>query len=348
MGSSLNACSDYSLEDAVTWGYRLLLGREPESAEVVKMHASAHSSVGDIRAMFMKTEEFGNRAKADGIRAPDAQILAHFPPWTGDGEPGFCRDFLGVRTRVAYLPSDYARLSGAIEGPPGTERVRLHEIGEWIGTLRSVLEARSRNSLVVVELGAGWGPWLAAAAKAAERLGITNVSLAGVEGSSDHFRFMQQHFRDNGLDPDSHLLIHGVVGTEDGTAQFPTLADPSADWGAMANYDRQSNTPGYEQVRCVALTTLVNRLPPIDLIHCDIQGAEYEVLAAARPALAARVRRVIVGTHSRRIEADLLDLFADLGWQLEDEQVCQLVQPNGRGPLIAPRDGYQVWSNPSL
>jgi hypothetical protein len=131
--------------------------------------------------MFMRTDEFTGRAAADGVRTPNSEVLAHFPPWTGEGEPGVWFDFLGVKTRCKYRPDAYAVLSGKVEGPPGTERAAIHETAEWSGTLRSILEARGRGSLVVVELGAGWGPWLVGAAKAAERVGIRNVHLAGVE-----------------------------------------------------------------------------------------------------------------------------------------------------------------------
>ena len=336
-----------SLEDAVLWSYRLLLGREPETAQIVQTHAKAYRSVDEIRRIFIHSDEFAGRMTAEGARVPNSEVLVHFPPWTGQGEQDVWFDFLGVKTRCKYLPEAYAVLSGEVEGPPGTERIAVHETAEWIGTLRSVLEARARGSLVVVELGAGWGPWLVGAAKAAERVGIRNVLLAGVEGAQSHFDFMLQHFRDNGLDPNAHVLIRGVVGARDGTAHFPKLTAPSDEWGAIADY---SNSPAagtaFEEVRCVALTTLVDQLPPVDLIHCDLQGSEYDVLTAARATLSARVRRVVVGTHSRRIEADLLDFFAGLDWRLEDEGVCRLVQHGGRGALGLVRDGYQVWVNP--
>ena len=336
-----------SLEDAVLWSYRLLLGREPENAEIVQTHARAHRSVSEIRRMFMQTEEFAERAAADGGRVPNSEILVHFPPFTGQGEPDVWFDFLGVKTRCKYLPETYAVLSGQVEGPPGTEKAALHETAEWIGTLRSVLEARVRGSLVVVELGAGWGPWLVGAAKAAERIGIRDIRLAGVEGAQSHFDFMLEHFRDNGLDPNAHLLIHGVVGVRDGKARFPKLAEPSNEWGAIADFGkRPAADTAFEEVPCVALTTLLERLPPVDLIHCDVQGSEYDVLTAAQEALNARVRRVVVGTHSRRIEADLLDFFAAQDWRLEDEGVCRLIQHGGRGALGLVRDGYQVWANP--
>ena len=336
------------LEEAVRWAYRLLLDREPESAEVIQAHAKAHQSVAAIRRAFMLSNEFSKKAAADEVRLPGSEVLSHFPRWTGKGEPGFWYDFLGVKTRCEYFPDGREVLSGTVQGPPGTEQAPLHDVAEWIGTLRSVLEARTRGSLVVVELGAGWGPWLVDAAKAAERVGIRDVHLAGVEGAQSHFDFMLQHFRDNGLDPNAYLLICGVVGSEDGTARFPKLSNPRGEWGAKADYcaEAPSDEP-FEAVPCVALTTLLAQLPPVDLIHCDVQGAEHDVLTSARDALQSRVARVVVGTHSRRIEADLLEFFAALGWGLEAEGACRLDQPRGHGFLRLLRDGYQVWANPN-
>ena len=119
-----------SLEDAVLWSYRLLLGREPESVEALQRHVRGHHSVAEVRQTFMHSKEFAERAAEAGVRTPDSEVLRHFPPWTGAGEPGFWRDFLGVRTRCDYLPDTYGALSGAVEGPPGTERVGLHEVAE--------------------------------------------------------------------------------------------------------------------------------------------------------------------------------------------------------------------------
>ncbi len=63
-----------SLEDAVLWGYRLLLDREPENAEIVQTHARAYRSVREVRRMFMQSEEFAERAAADGGRVPNSEV----------------------------------------------------------------------------------------------------------------------------------------------------------------------------------------------------------------------------------------------------------------------------------
>lgn len=57
----------------------------------------------------------------------------------------------------------------------------------------------------------------------------------------------------------------------------------------------------------------VKRRPRVDILHSDIQGAESEVFHHAISLLNERVRRVVVGTHTRKIEGELMDLFSANG-----------------------------------
>lgn len=333
------------LIDAVLWSYRLFLKRNPESIAAMTQHAEGSASFEDIRQRFIQSPEFQSQIEAQRRGALDSTLLAAFPAYDGPGVEGFFIDFIGTRTRCSFLPDAYAGASGIVEGPPGTERYGLHELAEWEGTLRSVLEARDR--FVAVELGAGWGPWLVASAMAAARRGIRDVCLAGVEGASSHYAFMLQHFRDNGLDPAVHHLLHAVAGAHDGVARFPKLASPSVNWGAEASYGVEQLTEQFEEVSSVSVATLLTRLPPVDLLHCDVQGAEGDVLAAAAEVLAARVRRIVIGTHGRAIEERLMKCFGSGTWTLEHELPCRLVQ-DGSGALQLVADGVQVWRNNQL
>lgn len=298
-------------------------------------------------------------SKRRALRISGEEAFSHFPPYTGPGTPGSYTDFLGVRTNVEFQPG-VERWSGEVFGHPGeydgsTEVTNAWARTEWIGTLKSVLEAR--GSLTVFELGAGWGPWLVAAAAAARRKGISKVRLVGVEGSKEHVDYMRRHFLDNGIDPVDHHLFTGVVGTYDGTAKFPKLRSPSDDYGAQAEFgaeadpavlDDQRDCPKLafdelEEVPCIALNTLLRQYSAVDLIHCDIQGAEGTVLGASIEELTKRVRRIVVGTHSRHVEAQLLDLFVDAGWTLETEEPCCMTFAPGRKTLSV--DGVQVWRN---
>src|SRR3954447_10429695 len=132
----------------------------------------------------------------------DEAVLRSFPRYEGPAEPGFVIDFLGTRTRTAYIST--LPPEGHVEGYPLPGN--FHATGlEWAGVLRAVLDAGPE--VVAVELGAGWGPWLVAVAAAARVRGIRAVRLVGVEGSRHHVEYLRTHFADNGLDPAAHTIL---------------------------------------------------------------------------------------------------------------------------------------------
>jgi FkbM family methyltransferase len=303
----------------------------------------------------------------------DEAVIRAFPRYTGHGQPGFVTDFLGTRTRTGYIAT-LGHMDGATEDYPFP--VNFHATAmEWAGTLRSVLEAG--DELVVVELGAGWAPWLVSAARAAELRGVGRVRLVGVEGDAGHCAFMRTHFADNGLDPDAHALIEGVVGPSDGWAEFAVVSDPASAYGTVADYGPKAPPPAgglarrayrkakrlvkallgrpaappspikpTRRVRCYSLETLLQPFERVDLVHIDIQGSEAEVVPAAAAVLDAKVRRVVIGTHGRAIEQGLLDGMAARGWVLESDEGCRYVQA-GRA-MVLDLDGCQVWRNPAV
>jgi SAM-dependent methyltransferase len=52
-------------EDEVRWAYRMILGREPESDAVVQQHCASNTSLGELRAAFIASDEF--RASVKGM-----------------------------------------------------------------------------------------------------------------------------------------------------------------------------------------------------------------------------------------------------------------------------------------
>src|SRR5690606_10345049 len=80
-----------------------------------------------------------------------------------------------------------------------------------------------------------------------------------------------------------------------------------------------------------------------DFVHCDIQGDEVGVLSAGRRVLDRKVAWLVVGTHGRDLELELLRRFSERGWALEYEQPCRLAQKHG--PVVLVAGGVQVWSN---
>jgi FkbM family methyltransferase len=299
----------------------------------------------------------------------DEEVIRSFPCYRGPGTPAYYTDFLGTKTRASFI-SALPQEGGVVENYPIP--MNFHATAaEWAGALRAALAATAE--FVVLELGAGWGPWLVALAHAAGRLGVAKVHLVGVEASRAHCAYMATHFGDNGLDASQHTLLHGVVGVADGFAEFPVLTDPAGVWGAAAVYPDSTRPflvrmarrgyralrararfllkgapcpPAMERVPCYSLATLLHRFETVDLVHVDIQGDEYRVLAAARDVLGRKVKRVVVGTHGRDIEQRLMEEMTGRGWALEGEEACQFRQNGTKLNLF--RDGCQVWRNPAL
>lgn len=289
------------------------------------------------------------------------QTVRSFPRYNGDPEPGYVIDFLGTRTRAEFVRG---LKGGNVEDYPLPANFHATAL-EWAGALAAVNEAV--DQVCAVELGAGWAPWLVSVARAAKLRGIDKLRLVGVEGSKKHCEFMAAHFRDNGVDPLEHRLLHGVVGPRDGTAEFPVLADPSIDWGTAALLETPSGVgtglrrrvrrlrsllggradkSATEILPCFSIPTLLAPFHQVDLMHIDIQGHEFVVISAARQVMRQKVKRLVVGTHGRAIEQLLLDCMSADGWLLEAEESCLFRQSDNR--MVLERDGCQIWKNPAL
>lgn len=337
--------ADLDYAEGVRWAYRLALRREA-SEEDVRFHAPHVASPAQLRQVFT-SREF-QAVSPDAAHLAGIDVLRQFAPFsTTVPSPGAYSNFVGAVTRTEFLHPSLAWKAGSVEPVPSDESPTLHGLAEWVGSLRSVLEARDR--FVAIELGAGWAPWLVSMAIAAQKRGIKDLALVGVEGAADHHAWMRTHFADNGLDPDQHLLLHAVVGADDGVAYFPKLHDPTLDYGANAVFSDDEREAAVvrgalEKVDCVGLAGLLRRTGRVDLLHMDIQGHEQTVLEASMAEMNGYVRRAVIGTHSRTIDAALLDLFTTHGWQLEYEKPTVVVQ-TPEGKLHFPVDGEQVWRN---
>lgn len=341
--------------DDVRRAYRTLLGRPPESEDAIRSALRRCRTVPELIRQITESAEFGYRwdaalssdnstRTATGTASTDYDVIAAFEPYTGPGTPGFITDFLGVKTRVAFIHG-LAPWDGRVEDVPIPGNFHAPSY-EWAGVLRSVLDAQERY--VAIELGAGWGPWLVSAATAANRRGITDVRLVGVEAAATHYEFLCQHFVDNGLAPDRHRLLLGAATAEDGFVEFPDLSDAPADYGATlhvgdALLDRGTR-PSVTRVPGYSLETLLAPFDAADLVHVDIQGSEADVVSAARDVLKKKVWRLVIGTHGRAVEQRLLEVLSADGWRLESDHACRYAP--GECGLGLAEDGCQVWRNP--
>ena len=257
------------------------------------------------------------------------KIFSRFRPWSGNVPAGFVVDFLGTRSRTDY----FTMLRQELNSPcyPAIDE----EYFEWIDLLESV--ASARNRFTMLELGAGWGRWTARGAAAAAQLGLP-YTLVAVEAEPTHFEWLKENLKDNHVRLENCRLVQAAVTASDGSVGFH-VGDPAECYGQSIG--------GPVQVPAVSLETLLAPLDIVDFIDMDIQGAELEVLLAARESMQRKVKRVHVGTHSARLHKEIASLFTELGWRWH-----VLFKGNMRDKTrfgrINFQDGVQSWLNTAL
>jgi FkbM family methyltransferase len=294
-----------------------------------------------------------------GFVDEELAIFTRFEREKPSPEPGFLIDFLGARTRATSLATSQREYAGQVLEIPVPGDYHAEAI-EYLGLLKSVEAAKGQY--VILELGAGWGPWLVSGALAARRAGISNIRLVGVEADPQHYEFMQQHLIDNNINPKAHRLLKAAIGAAPGRARWPKVVDAANDWGSRparvegnsidvrdANY-LPSLVDNYIEVEILDVADIISSEPLWDLVHIDVQGWETRICERAASLMKERVRFVIVGTHSRKHDGEIYDLFHRQGWLLENEKPTQMqfVRGSTELELMNQADGTQVWRNPHL
>jgi FkbM family methyltransferase len=287
-----------------------------------------------------------------------SEVLDQFEPWHGTVPAGYFAYFMGNITRA-----DYWAFTPEVRALYDKERVEWFSrpsvddnTMDWLIMLEGVVAAQDRFTMVA--LGAGWGRWLVGGAKAAEQKGLP-YHLIGVEAEPTHYRWMVEHFRDNGIDPQQHELLEAAASDSNGEAWF--FFGKSDSWYGQsiitdADMSRAGQQRGgvqtYEgetamRVRTLDLVEITKNVETVDYMHMDIQGAEYNVLSAHPEVLQAKVKRVLIGTHSHEIEQNLRNMFQGLGWVLQyDVPMDGYIMVDGK--VVEVGDGAQSWINPAL
>ena len=240
-------------------------------------------------------------------------------------------NWIGVTTRRTFFTEELEFVP--VANPPIDP-----EYFEWIDLLESVVGATERFTML--ELGAGYGRWIVNGAAAVRAYSRVPTALVAVEAEPTHFRWLEQHCRDNDV---VAQLIEAAVAPYAGEVDF-AVGNP-AGWYGQAIADDTWSPERTERVRAVTLSSLLAAYDRVDLIHMDVQGVEADVLDEARDEL-ARVGRVHVGTHGRTQEERIRTLFSGLGWRAQHDypSAKRSRTPFGR---LEFQDGVQTWINPA-
>ncbi len=271
-------------------------------------------------------------------------------------------DGLGIRTDKRFFDvSKWHQKELIISAEPP---INDHYL-EWISVLTAVW--RSSSQFTMIELGAGYAPWLVAAAVALRQLGKKDFHLIAVEAEPQRYLWAQQHFKDNALDPKNHIFIEAAIVPEgyDDNAWF-LVGDAANTYGAAIVPDKNFGYRSYKHGILITLSKLfariANRQRPeavatiklskiledcnrVNLLSLDIQGSEESVLSSSMQIVDSKVEYIHIGTHSKEIEEKLRVLFQQYEWEKIFDFGTKTTQETPYGK-IAFDDGVQAWQNP--
>jgi FkbM family methyltransferase len=275
------------------------------------------------------------------------RIFQQFATFDGWAEPGFERGFYGVHIRDWLFAGTSKGLTDRrqvhIDHPPLDE-----EYFEWIALLATLAYARGR--FCIAELGAGWGRWITSAAVLSRQKNL-DCTLIGVEAEPSRFEYMETVLRDNYIEPDDHDLLQAAVAARDGEVLLAGNDELRDVYGhAIIRADevfRWQIVPGFviRSVPAYSFRTVCAPHAFIDLVDIDVQGAEYDILAASFEEVSWKIGVVHIGTHSREVEKSLIALFRGLGWRNAFAFPSHSTAPTPFGTVTFV-DGVQTWVNP--
>ena len=221
---------------------------------------------------------------------------------------------------------------------------------DWALVAQAVNE--SYGMFRMAALGAGFGRWLAAGAALAMQTG-RDYRLLGVEAEPQHFEWMLRHFKENKIPESRYIALNAAAVGTPGDCWF-TVGNAQA-WYGQTVYAEDQTPPEnakLRRTRGVTIDEILSLLSPLDYLHMDIQGAEFDVLSYRPDRLDREVRLVNIGTHSAEIEFGLRKLFKGLGWECVYDVKLGSKHPvrlgNAKAPEVEFGDGVQVWRNPRL
>jgi FkbM family methyltransferase len=224
---------------------------------------------------------------------------------------------------------------------------------EWIDLLTAVTRANSKFTMI--EVGAGYGRWIANAGAAIRRRKNAQPlqqRFIAVEANSARFNMMVENCKCNEIE--SINLIHAAC-TRDGEAVF--MSREELNYGnrvikdeqllqrinpaqQIEMKDDQGNSHLMERVPAIRLSTIIHE--PVDFLDMDIQGAELEVVEEGIESMTRFVKLVHIGTHDATIERGLREIFLRRGWHPRYDFPAWKLSETPYGPVKF-MDGIQSW-----
>jgi len=193
------------------------------------------------------------------------------------------------------------------------------------------------------ELGAGRGDWCLALAGIVDfnliDHEISSYKCLAVEAEPTHFEWTKTHFEEQQINA---IPVHGAITSQNGECQFYSMVDPASNYGQSVRPDGNITVPSY------TVDYLMNKygFDTVDIMHVDIQGAEYDMLLGMTATLTQkRIKYMMIGTH----RPELNEMIIQYVKKFDYEPLFSVVVNSGPcdtpfGKALFPVDGLLVLS----
>ena len=285
--------------------------------------------------------------------------------------PEFYIDWMGVQTRIDMLPWAPSELSGTTSKTlPIPDDSYRSEASEYAALALAI--NRAKDTFCIVEVGAGWAPWVVSGLVTASRLGLRTRGLA-IEANLERAQWALAHAKDNGIDAEliagspiemvesirsstAHMqVVHAAGWIENTYLSFPAVASEDMGVAVCTMTDTKTDYRGahlpHVEVPAISLSQILDALATrIDFLPIDVQGVEFELLSSEATAIQSHAVTVGIGTHSRLAEGQLQKFFLSRGWGLRIDEPCTaeftMTRPTLEGFTV--QDGFQLYENPFM
>jgi len=186
----------------------------------------------------------------------------------------------------------------------------------------SILKNIKRKSIVLVELGAGWGEWCLSLAGVVDRkiisMSATKYRCVAVEGNPIYCSNMKDNFSQQGI---SCVVINAAVSNHNGSCKFSTYnTDGTIAFSQIGGsvlhglgtgilstiLNKNITVPQYTLKQILDMCQLKH----IDILHMDIQGNEVKVIENWIGITREKaIDYMLIGTHGKDINSRLEHLL---------------------------------------
>jgi FkbM family methyltransferase len=231
-----------------------------------------------------------------------------------DASSGVYRFSNGIRLyRADLLDIQLARYA-----EPGNPNLHEPVEEDWI---RRMLDRISTTAPVFLDIGAAMGYYsvLVKQLRPAAR-------IFAIEALPRHVTALKATLALNSLAPTDVTVVPIAVSTETGKASFLDHGFGSQ----LSSANMKCDGVVELDVEARSLADVVAEIGRVDLMKMDIQGAELEVLRAARgPLSAGAIAHAVVGTHGPDIHQSVRAVLEQAKFSIDFDDPAPAMQPDG-------------------